>query len=632
MRVIGTAGHVDHGKSALILALTGIDPDRLREEKDRKMTIDLGFAWMNLPDGEEIGFVDVPGHRDFIENMLAGVGGIDAALFVVASDEGVMPQTREHLAILNLLELKEALIVLTKIDLIEDEQWLDLVKEEMREILKNSSLANAPFVSVSALTGEGLEELKSKLAAVLLESNERPDLGKPRMSIDRVFTISGFGTVVTGTLVDGELRVGEEIEVLPHKLKGRIRGLQTHKKKVETVIPGSRTAINITGIDVGSLKRGDIVAHPGVFSTSTMVDVHYRHLTENDSNLKHDQQVKMFIGATQTIARVRVLGLDQIRPGEEGWLQLVLEDPIVAVRGDHYILRRPSPGATLGGGRIANPKPARRHRLKDQDIIRDLEKMLQGTPGEVLAQSLLQLGPVNIDLAIEHTGMSIDDAKKAIQELQEKGDLIQLEPGDPTPGSGIWVSHPNVWQRMINEIMSVISEFHQSKPLKFGILKEELKSKSKLDGSVFSLLLKELNKLGLIKEIGIRVAVADFVPDLNKEQERAVEKLMQAFLRAPYSPPSIKTCIAEVGEDLYLYLIESRRIIKVSEDVVFEKDAYEKMIETIREALLDRETLSVAEVRDLFNTSRKFALAFMEHLDSINITRREGDIRRLVEG
>jgi selenocysteine-specific elongation factor len=521
---------------------------------------------------------------------------------------------------------------LTKIDLIEDKQWLDLVKEEMKEILKNSSLANAPFVSVSALTGEGLEELKIKLAEVLSKSNERPDLGRPRMSIDRVFTISGFGTVVTGTLVDGVLRVGEEIEVLPNKLKGRIRGLQTHKKKVEIVVPGSRTAINITGIDVASLKRGDVVTHPGIFSTSTMIDVQYRHLVGNDATLKHDQQVKLFIGATQTMARVRVLGLDQIKPGEEGWLQLVLEEPIVAVRGDHYILRRPSPGATLGGGRIANPKPARRHRLKDLGIIQDLEKMLQGTPGEVLAQSLLHLGPVNIDLAIEHTGMSIDDAKEAIQELQEKGDLIQFEPGDPTPGSGIWVSHPNVWQRMIDEIMSIVSEFHQSKPLKFGILKEELKSRSKLDGSVFSLLLKELHKQGLVIEIGVKIAIADYVPDLNEEQERAVKKLMQAFLQAPYSPPSIKTCIAEVGEDLYLYMIESGRLVKVSEDVVFEKDTYVRMIETIRKELLDQETLSVAEVRDMFNTSRKFALAFMEHLDSINITRREGDIRRLVAG
>jgi len=505
MRVIGTAGHVDHGKSALILALTGINPDRLREEQDRQMTIDLGFAWMTLPNGEEIGFVDVPGHRDFIDNMLAGVGGIDAALFVVAADEGVMPQTKEHLAILDLLEVKDAIVVLSKIDLIEDDQWLELIKEEVRDLLKGTSLAKAQFSTVSAISGKGLENLKERIAEVVMKSESRPDIGKPRLYIDRVFTISGFGTVVTGTLLDGVLRVGDEVEVLPKKLMGRIRGLQTHKKKVDSVSPGSRTAVNLTGIDVSSLKRGDLVARPGAFSSTTMVDVHYRHLSEIGAILKHDQQVKMFLGAAQTMARVRVLGMDKIDPGEEGWLQLVLEEPIVAVRGDHYILRRPSPGATLGGGRIADPHPRRRHRLKDRDVVLGLQKMLQGSPGEMLAQALLQLGPTRMMTAIEKAGLSVSDASDAINELTGKGELVQLETGEMAPGSDVYVSHQFVRTKIVEDLFSIISGFHKSQPLKFGILKEELKSRSKLDGSVFSLFLKDLIKQGELNEVGTRI-------------------------------------------------------------------------------------------------------------------------------
>ncbi|UCD99574.1 MAG: selenocysteine-specific translation elongation factor, partial [Chloroflexota bacterium] len=276
MHVIGTAGHVDHGKSTLIESMTGINPDRLKEEREREMTIDLGFAWMDLPNGEQIGIVDVPGHRDFIENMLAGVGGIDAALFVIAADEGVMPQTREHLAILDILQINSGVIALTKIDLVNDQDWLDLVEEDIRGVLKGTVLEHSPIVRVSARNGEGLSELLEKLGEVIVGSPPRQDIGRPRLPIDRVFSIAGFGTVVTGTLSDGHFLVGEEVEILPGGIRSRIRGLQTHKQKEEIALPGSRTAINISGVALEDIRRGDVVIHPGDYQPTRRVDVRFR--------------------------------------------------------------------------------------------------------------------------------------------------------------------------------------------------------------------------------------------------------------------------------------------------------------------------------------------------------------------
>ncbi|MEA2008276.1 MAG: selenocysteine-specific translation elongation factor, partial [Chloroflexota bacterium] len=357
MHVIGTAGHVDHGKSTLIEALTNTHPDRLLEERERGMSIVIGFAWLELPTGEEIGIVDVPGHRDFIENMLSGIGGIDAALFVVAADEGVMPQTKEHLAILDLLEIPGGVVALTKTDLIDDPDWLDLVELDLRETLENTVLKDAPIVRVSGKTGEGLEELQHALGNTLSARPPRPNLGRPRLSVDRAFTISGFGTVVTGTLLDGELRVGDKVVILPHEQEGRVRGLQTHKRKEDVAIPGSRTAVNISGVDVDQIQRGDVVAHPGDYAPTRRLDVRFRLLPDVDKPLTHNIKAKLFLGADEVMARIRLLGVDALSPGEEGWLQLEVPEPVVALRGDHYILRRPSPSETLGGGVVLDPQP-----------------------------------------------------------------------------------------------------------------------------------------------------------------------------------------------------------------------------------------------------------------------------------
>ena len=397
MRVIGTAGHVDHGKSTLVTALTGINPDRLKEEQEREMTIDLGFAWMALPDGEPVGIVDVPGHRDFIENMLAGVGGIDAVLFVVAADEGVMPQTREHLTILDILQVQGGVIALTKCDLVDDPEWLELVKNDVRQAVQGTILADAPLVAVSAFTGAGLDELKNTLGAVLAERLPRPDLGRPRLPVDRVFSMPGFGTVVTGTLVDGVFRIGDEVEILPGGLRGRVRGLQAHKHSEESAAPGSRTAINIAGLSHEQVRRGDVIAHPGVYLPTSWLDVHFRLVADASSPLKHNTECKLFIGAAEVPVRLRLLGSEELLPGQEGWLQLELRQPVVAMRGDNYLLRRPSPGETLGGGVVVDPQPAGRHKRFDAEILQQLETLAQGSPTELLLRaSLVEIGRAHV--------------------------------------------------------------------------------------------------------------------------------------------------------------------------------------------------------------------------------------------
>jgi selenocysteine-specific elongation factor len=631
MKVIGTAGHVDHGKSRLVHRLTGIDPDRLKEEQERQMTIDLGFAWMTLPGGESVGIIDVPGHRDFIENMLAGVGGIDAALFVVAADEGVMPQTREHLAILDLLEIQRGVVALAKVDLVEEKSWLDLVREEVFQLLQTTRLANAPIVPVSAVTGEGIDTLVDALEQVLTESPPRRDLRRPRLPIDRVFTISGFGTVVTGTLVDGVLEVGQEVEILPPGLKGRIRGLQTHKTKIKLALPGSRVAANLTGVEVRELTRGDVITIPNTYKKTRLVDVRFRLLPDAESPIRHDLQVKFFSGAAQQLARVRLLGVDQLRPGEDGWLQLVLDRPVVVARGDHFILRRPSPGATLGGGRVADPHPMRRHRRKDVLILKRLEYMLHGSPGEVLGQSLLALGPTSLRLAVEHAGLERESARKAIEEMHAKGEIIALGEGALEPTSETLVMGQAVWSDLKSRIVKELRSFHKANPLRIGMPREELKSRLRLNVKVFTAVLLAAAGEGEVIEPGIFVSLPEHEIVLDQSQRAQVESLLDRFEASPYSPPSVKECLQMVGNDLMVYLLESGQLIKVSADVVFEMQTYEELVASIGATLKEEGTITVAKVRDKFDTSRKYALALMEHLDSIGVTVREGDARRLAQ-
>ncbi|HRJ75034.1 MAG TPA: selenocysteine-specific translation elongation factor, partial [Anaerolineales bacterium] len=455
MRVIGTAGHVDHGKSTLIQALTGTHPDRLKEEQAREMTIELGFAWLTLPNGEEVGIVDVPGHRDFIENMLAGIGGIDAALLIIAADEGIMPQTKEHIAILDLLGISPALIVLTKTDLASDSGWLELLELDIRQTLSNTTLKDSPIIKVSAKNKTGLDALITNLQSLLENKPIRPNLNRPRLPIDRVFSMSGFGTVITGTLSDGELNVGDEIEILPNNLKGRIRGLQTHKKKEETATPGSRTAVNISGIETESIKRGDVLVHPNQYQATRRIDAKLNLLKDISNPIKHGDEVKFFVGASEGIATIRLLGTEELKAAETGWIQLELREPILAVRGDRYILRRPSPSETLGGGIIVDHQPKGRHKRFDEDVLKSLEALSHGSSAEVLLEAASALGIASIKDVKSKSRLDSEQFETALDELIANQHLILLEENKNPESLVVSFSE---WQKTKEKILGLVSD------------------------------------------------------------------------------------------------------------------------------------------------------------------------------
>lgn len=630
MHVIGTAGHVDHGKSTLVQALTGTHPDRLKEEREREMTIDLGFAWLTLPGGEEVGIVDVPGHRDFLENMLAGVGGIDAALFVIAADEGMMPQTVEHLAILDLLQVQGGVVALTKIDLIDDPDWLDLVEEDIRSALKYTILDSAPIVRVSSRSRQGIPELLNSLGECLANRPPRPDLGRPRLPVDRVFTMAGFGTVVTGTLSDGSLHTGSEVEILPSGLRARIRGLQTHKQKEENAVPGSRTAVNLSGITVEQVKRGDVITYPGTYQPSRRIDVRFRLLKDIPQPLKHDTQVKFFLGAAEVQSRVRLLGSEELLPGEEGWLQLELEQPVVAIRGDRYILRRPSPGETLGGGTIVDPHPKGRHKRFSTQELTNLDKLAQGTPAEILLQALLALGIAPLQVVINRSNLDAATAQLAIQELFTSGEMTSLEsPGGGVPSPQSLVISNSYWGVLKRQALKELADYHKTYPLRPGIPREELKSRLKLPSRLFNSVLHRISSEGGLEETGSLVRLIGHKIQFTPQQQHSVDGLLVRFAASPYSPPTVKECQAEVGDELYNAMVEVGLLVPIPPDVVFRKQDYELMLSEIKSLLMKKQTITAGEVRDHFNTSRRYVLALLEYLDAQGVTVREGDTRRL---
>ena len=628
MRVISTAGHVDHGKSTLVQALTGINPDRLKEEQEREMTIDLGFAWLTLPSGESVGVVDVPGHIDFIENMLAGVGGVDAALLVIAADEGVMLQTREHLAILDLLKVSSGVVALTKSDLV-DAEWLELVTADVSATLDGTCLAGVPIIPVSARTGAGIPQLRAELDRVLAACPPRPDRGRPRLSVDRVFTVAGFGTVVTGTLIDGVLELGQEVTLLPRGLTARVRGLQTHKQKVERAVPGSRVAVNLSGVDLTEVRRGDTLTIPGWLAPTLLVDTRLRLLADAPRPLKHNSQVKIFHGAAEVTAQARLLGDDQIIPGAEGWVQFRLAEPLALVKGDRFIVRLPSPSLTLGGGMVVDAHPSHRHRRFKPQVVAHLETLARGSPSEILLQSLDAAGPTTVSALLKTAGMASDAATPLLGEMVAAGDVLVLggSSGHLQPNQSI-VSR-SAWSALSGRIAHELVSYHEAFPLRAGMPREELKSRLGLSPKSFSEVVALAAASGLLVESAAFVRAPDFVVTFTPDQQRSVDALLARFRNAPYAPPSVKEAEAAVGVDVLAVLLEQGKLVKLSDEVLFLPQTYATMIERVRQHIQKNGNITVAQVRDLFDTSRKYALALLEHLDAKGITKRVGDARVL---
>ena len=617
MRVIGTAGHVDHGKSTLVEKLSGINPDRLAEEQARSMTIDLGFAWLNLPNDETVGIVDVPGHRDFIENMLAGVGGIDAALLVIAADEGIMPQTREHLAILQLLEIERIIVVITKVDLIDDSEWLELVKLEVADLLSQWGLGGAPLIEVSALTGAGLDNLVNTLQRALAELPPRADYHQPRLPIDRVFVVSGFGAVVTGTLSGGNLTIGDSVEMQPSGKVGRIRGLQSYQRKVDTAAPGSRVAVNVAGINSADIQRGDVLTFPGQMQPARLADARFTQLSDAKRPLAHNAEVKIFCGASESVANVRLLDTDSLAPGASGWLQIRLRKPMPLARGDRFILRFPSPAETIGGGVIINAHPRRRLKRFQPAIIEELELRASGTPGERLALAAQSDAPQKLGDLQKTLGYSDDELSDALDEATSSALVRRLG------GQLIWSAVS--WQQLARSALTELGSYHRANPLRLGMPRAELQSRLAVKLSLLDTLIEKEDELTLESNfVRLRNHRITFSPAQSAQAERALQTLQAA----PYTPPGISELNQIAGENVVRALSDLRQIVSVNDGIAFAAENYDRMVSEIRRHIVEQGEIDAKTLRDKFGTSRKYAIAVLDHLDSLGVTQRVGDVRK----
>lgn len=622
--VIGTAGHVDHGKSTLVQALTGIDPDRLREEKERAMTIDLGFAWLSLPSGRQVSIIDVPGHERFIKNMLAGVGGIDAAVLVIAADEGPMPQTNEHLAILDLLQIKRGLIALTKIDLVDDD-WRELVTEEIREQVQGTVLADAPIYPVSAVTGEGLDEFRAAIDAMLDEVPPHVEVGRPRLPIDRVFTVAGFGTVVTGTLLGGPLKIGQEVELLPSGKRGRVRGLQSHRTKVEQARPGSRTAVNLSGLAVDEIRRGDVLTIPGWLTPTRLLDARLRLVADSPVTLEQNDEVDFFLGSTEIPARVTLLDSERIEPGQEAWVQLRFPEPLVAVKGDHFIIRRPSPSLTIGGGVVIDAHP-RRHRRFRPEVISSLEVLSSGTPEEIVEQAL-GTTPLDLRTLLQTVALPESDVRAAVAELIADGSVVVLRRGaaEGQLNPNDYLIRTGVLEQVIDQIRSLLTSYHARHPLRRGMAKEEVRSRLGLPGRPFEEIIARAAADQMLVDEGDTLRLPEHRITFTPAQQQQIDRYLEALRAAPYTPPAP----AEFGIDpeVAVALAETGAVVRVDESIIFARETFEEIQRQVLE-IIDRDgSITLAQFRDHFGSSRKYAQALLEFLDHRRVTRRVGDER-----
>ncbi len=646
MSCIGTAGHVDHGKSTLVKVLTGIDPDRLAEEKERGMTIDLGFAWLTLPSGREVSIVDVPGHESFIKNMLAGVGGIDAAMLVIAADEGVMPQTREHLAILDLLQVRRGVVALTKADLV-DEEWLELVREEIAEHLKPTTLADAAIIPVSAYTKQGIPALLAELDRILNASEERQNIARPRLPIDRVFSMTGFGTIVTGTLLDGGFKVGQEVEILPQGLHTRIRTLQTHKRQVEQAQPGNRVAINLASVPRSELARGNVVVLPGQVHTTLLFDARIHLLADAPRPLAHNTQVDLYIESQEIPAKVRLLDVEELLPGKSAWVQLRLEHAAVLARRDRFILRIPSPSVTIGGGEVADVSP-RYHKRFQSQVLSTLERLAEGTPEELVLASLdrrttrttsgpskasiknigAKQGLVGYELmdSAKQSNLAVDVTLQILETLLSEGRVKQV--------GTLWFAQ-HIWELLVEEAVRLVQEHHQHYPLRSGLSKEEWRSRLNLAPKMAAEVFAQLQVEGILVAVadtkrasGGLVCLPGFTPHFTPIQQRQVEQVLRAFAESPYTPPGRSEAEAMASDEVITALIEQGKLVKVG-DVLFLQETYNQALTLLIDYLRTHTTLTVAEARDILGATRKYILPLLEHMDALHITRRTGDVRTL---
>jgi selenocysteine-specific elongation factor len=600
--ILGTAGHIDHGKTTLIKALTGIDTDRLKEEKERGITIELGFAHLALPNGQELGIVDVPGHEKFVRHMVAGATGIDLVALVVAADEGVMPQTREHLEICELLKVKQGIVILTKTDLVEDADWLELVKEDIQDFLQGTFLASAPIISVSAVTGDGLDSLLNHLQSLCDAVEARSSSGDFRLAVDRVFTMKGFGTVITGTAISGKVKTGSTLFVYPQMLKTKVRGIQVHNREVSEAVSGQRTAINLQGLEKAALERGNVLATPESLIASFMVDVRLQHLETAPRVLKNRAKVRLHTGTNEELGTLILLDTDELKPGASGYAQVRMDRPVVVRSGDRFVLRSYSPMRTIGGGQILHPAPKKRKRMV-ADTLESLAILQKGESGAMAELYLRDAGFTGIGERELSTlaNITVKQLRRLLQELMSRGEVIQFE------------------------------------PLRSGINKEELFGRLPrgVDGKLFNELIQRLVRQGELVQEKDLVRLSAHQVALAGKQEEAREKLEAIYQGAGLQPPFFREVAQSLGvsdgeaRQILQWMLQQGLLVKVKEDMYFHNAVLEDLKRRLLDVFQQQEEITTSQFKELTQTSRKYTIPLLEFLDGVRFTIRVGDVRRL---
>ena len=629
--ILGTAGHIDHGKTSLIKAVTGINTDRLKEEKLRGITIELGFASMDLPSGRHIGIVDVPGHEKFVKHMVAGATGIDIVVLVIAADEGVMPQTREHMDICSLLNIKYGFVALTKTDMV-DEEWLELVTEDIMDFVHGTFLENAPVVPVSSTTGKGLPEFIETLNELSSKIPQKTATGLFRLPVDRVFTMKGFGTVITGTLLSGRVSVGDSIMIYPSGITSKVRGIQVHNQSVDTAFAGMRTAINFQGLEKASISRGEVLSSPKALTPSYMVDLSVRFLPGNSKPLKNRSRVRFHTGTSEIPGVLVLLDRDKLMPGDSAAAQIRLDSPVAVVKDDSFVLRSYSPVRTIAGGQVLNPIP-NKHKSFKPETIQGLKVIAENTPEEVAAYHIDEAGLKGVSFSSLKIMTNIPE-KKLLNVMQS---LLSKKRVVITDRENLTYIHEKTLKNLNNDISGYLENFHKIHPLKTGMSKEELKSKlpAAVGQKLFSLIINQMIKEGKITAEQSIIRLAKHSVSLRIDQEDLKQKITAAYKKAGLSPPYFKELSntlkiePKYGKDVLLLLVNKKILIKAKEDLYFYADAVNALKEKLVNFLETNKELTTPQFKEMTSVSRKYLIPLIEYFDSAKVTIRIGDIRRL---
>lgn len=626
--IIGTAGHIDHGKTTLVKRLTGIETDRLKEEKQRGISIELGFAPFTLPNGQKAAIVDVPGHERFIRHMLAGAFGIDMVLFTIAADEGIMPQTREHADIIELLGVDKGVIVITKKDLV-DEEWLMLVEDDIKEYLGHTILKNCPMVAVSAVTGEGIPQLLETIEQVAATVVAKPIVGQARLPIDRVFTVAGFGTVVTGTLWSGQIQVGDNLELMPVQKMVKVRTLQVHNERVNTAYAGQRVAVNLQGIELSDIKRGYLLAEGGFLTPSYRVDTKLRLLSSSNRTLRNWNRIRFHLGTDEALGRVVLLDRDELLPGEEAYAQIVMEKPVVAHKSDPFVIRYYSPVHTIGGGVIIDPAAPKQKRFKEETLS-ELAVKEEGTLYDIILHEMENAGQeMTVAELGKKTGAGEDLIRSEIQQLLDDEQIVDID------GKGsAYISNRGL-ELNYGQIVATIEAYLRKYPLRWGYPKEDMRSRlfARYNPKIFNAMLKYFEDKARLHLKHNLVGLPGYTPQPGEKEKKIIGAVGTMMNQRLFSPPALEEIAASTGlgeaqvGEIIAYLVDQGEIVKISEGLYFSKAALDTGQELLNEYFAREKELTLATARDILDTSRKYALPLIEYYDRIHFTRRVGDVR-----